>query len=191
MRFEYFLIIPGLAFLPPLWHPYSPNWKQCMLVNGVPEQLVGMERGEDLYPGNYRLRGCGGPLWLHISPGNGFNTYRCRACLHSLLTPLPPHPHPHPHPSWQQGTGGRAGSRQGRVGWVGISARWITWGLPSSTLTQIHRKSLCRGPGVISALGAENGVHAVNEGGHISHQSPPHSCYPGLNLTYAATNRVQ
>lgn len=72
--------------------------------------------------------------------------------------------------------GGRVGeSKHGGAGQVGISARWITWGLPSSTLTQIHRKSLCWGPGVISALGAENGVQPVNEGGHISHQSPPHS----------------
>lgn len=82
----------------------------------------------------------------------------------------------HSLPSHRGGKGDGAGeSRHGGAGLVGISARWITWGLPSSTLTQIHRKSLCWGPGVISALGAENGVQPVNEGGHISHQSPPHS----------------
>lgn len=57
------------------------------------------------------------------------------------------------------------------------TARWVDIckmdyvGFVSSTLTQIHRKSLCQRPGVISALGAENGVHPVNEEGifHISH----------------------
>lgn len=77
---------------------------------------------------------------------------------------------------------GRAGEWNGGRGGVGrycISARWITRGLPSSTLTQIHRKSLCLGPRVISALGVENGVQPVNEGGHISHQSPQHSPVSG------------
>lgn len=72
---------------------------------------------------------------------------------------------------WNHGRGG--------VGRYCISARWIARGLPSSTLTQIHRKSLCLGPGVISALGVENGVQPVNEGGHISHQSPQHSRVTG------------
>lgn len=72
---------------------------------------------------------------------------------------------------WNHGRGG--------VGRYCISARWITRGLPSSTLTQIHRKSLCLGPRVISALGVENGVQPVNEGGHISHQSPQHSRVTG------------
>lgn len=49
----------------------------------------------------------------------------------------------------------------------------------SSTLTQIHRKSLCHRPGVISVLGAENGVHSVNEEGifHINHFHA-HRLYP-------------
>lgn len=49
----------------------------------------------------------------------------------------------------------------------------------SSTLTQIHRKSLCHRPGVISVLGAENGVHPVNEEGifHINHFHA-HRLYP-------------
>lgn len=44
-------------------------------------------------------------------------------------------------------------------------------GFVSSTLTQIHRKSLCQRPSVISALWAENGVHPVNGEGifHIYH----------------------
>lgn len=42
---------------------------------------------------------------------------------------------------------------------------------------------------MISALGAENGVQPVNERGHISHQSPPHSrVSQGLNLTYTASS---
>ena len=93
---------------------------------------------------------------------NGFNTYRRRERGRRI-----------PYLPIAKARDGRV--RAGKVGRVGISARWITWGLPSSTLTQIHRKSLCWGPGVISALVAENGVQPVNEGGHISHQSPPHS----------------
>lgn len=65
----------------------------------------------------------------------------------------------------------------------GVSARWIMWGLQSSALTQIHRKSLCQRPSVISALGAENGVHPVNEEG-ITHISHPLSCSAGLYLQY-------
>lgn len=64
-----------------------------------------------------------------------------------------------------------------------VSARWIMWGLRSSALTQIHRKSLCQRPAVISALGAENGVHPVNEEG-ITHISHPLSCSAGLYLRY-------
>lgn len=45
---------------------------------------------------------------------------------------------------------------------------------------------------MISALGAENGVQPVNERGHISHQSPPHSrVSQGLNLTYTTSSGVQ
>lgn len=109
-------------------------------------------------------------------PRNGFNAMQgARA---AFLT----------FPILTTGDGWVGASLWGGVGRYCISARWITWGLPSSTLTQIHRKSLCWGTGVISALGAENGVQPVNEGGHISHQSPPHTCYQGLNLTYTVTN---